>query len=122
MEQRYIYRRKRRRNNGPLILTLTIALVFGVGGFLIGRATARMGITSLTTITEQHKHYSCAKCGYEFDNLSELRLEISHAWHYYSCPMCGELLTSDVNGNAIDSINTSTYKGRTIDNYAVSVN
>ena len=38
MEQRYIYRRKRRRNNGPLILTLTIALVFGVGGFLIGNS------------------------------------------------------------------------------------
>ena len=53
------------------------------------------------------QHYSCKKCGYSFNDLSSLRMEISSATgiHSYLCPSCGEILTNDMKGNAIESLN-----------------
>ena len=69
-------------------------------------------VTETPSTTVEHLHYECARCGFEFNNLMGLRREKSSSWNYYYCPACGELLGSDVNGNALDSFYAY---GKTID-------
>ena len=51
-------------------------------------------------------HYSCIKCNYSFNDLSPLRVESHSGNHYYFCPSCGELLTSDYKYNALENLFT----------------
>ena len=68
--------------------------------------------------TQSISHFTCNKCQYSFNDLSELRLEKSGSIHMYYCPTCGEVLTSDMNGNALTALSYHDYyKTKVTDNW-----
>lgn len=110
-----------------IVACLFVAIVFGIGGFLTGTLLANKQTdintnnaepVSQTTPTPSTLHFTCKECGYSFNDLVTLRVEYISTWHYYYCPSCGELLTSDVNGNPIKNITTiDTYSRKVTDNW-----
>ena len=115
---------------------ILIAFIFGVGGFFIGRLSAQYN-TVLTALNGQNTadsvstddasadvepatcRFSCKTCGYAFNDLRSLRVEFGGAnnTHRYYCLSCGELLTTDEDGNALDTmVNDPTYSKKIINN------
>lgn len=100
-----------------IIACLITALVFGIGGFLAGNATSGTNIIT-TGHSRNTAHFTCKECGYSFNDLSTFRVEYNHTWHYYYCPSCGELLTSDVGDNPMNNMITNdTYSRHVINNW-----
>ena len=114
---------KKNTLNYITIIISVVALVVSIIalGKVLGVQRQPGNVNSAQTVVEnQGPHYSCAKCNYSFDDLRSLRMEEGGTNHFYYCPSCGELLTSDVRGNAIDSMfdeELSYYNGKTIDNW-----
>ena len=98
-----------------LILVLCFLLVATIS-FFAGYLVKDSNINTLQEqqiVSQKEKHYQCKVCGYEFYNLSNLRLEKNSSYYYY-CPSCGELLTStSVAHNALSDEAFNAY-GKTI--------
>lgn len=100
------HRRRRVYMSDLVIACIVVAILFGTAGFILGHKFSGkdMSLGSSSSETHNTHHYSCSACGYSFDDLSTLRVERIQIHHFYYCPGCGELLTSDVNGNAIENM------------------
>ena len=102
-----------------LILVLCFLLVATIS-FFAGYLVKDSNINTLQEqqiVSQKEKHYQCKVCGYEFYNLSNLRLEKGSAGYnhsYYYCPSCGEMLTSNAAAqNALSDEAFNVY-GKTI--------
>ena len=64
---------------------------------------------------QNHLHYACNYCGYEFQEVSGLRVAIDNTppgKSYYYCPACGKILTS---GNSENPIQLLISSGNVLD-------
>lgn len=107
-----------------LIASIFITIISGCLGYVLGSVvTSNMNADAEESHgVQSDSHYSCSTCGYSFNDLSSLRMEYNNTNHFYYCPTCGELLTSDHRGNAITNMSTvDLYRSKVTDNWASDV-